>query len=251
MPAFGIGLHVVLALICAVHAVRTGQPTYWLFILFSFPFLGSVAYFVAIYLPSSRLQRHAGKVMKSAVKALDPTRELREAADAYQYAPTAQNQMRLAAAQLEAGQTQAAVASFEACLQGPFASDLEMRFNAARANLAAGQPAQTLAHLDFIAEHNRDFRPQETQLLRARALAAQGDAAAARAQFDATLARFGGFDATAEFAIWAAEQRDQALFDSLSQQLQHIMSRWNRGMRDVHGDTLKRLDVATKSMRAG
>ena len=111
MYIFGIGLHVVLALICAVHVVRTGQPNYWLFILFAFPGLGSLVYVLTVYLPGSRLQRQAGKAVKSAVKALDPTRELREAADAYAYAPTAQNQMRLAAAQLDAGQTEAAVAS--------------------------------------------------------------------------------------------------------------------------------------------
>ncbi|ARU05856.1 hypothetical protein CCO03_15275 [Comamonas serinivorans] len=246
MAFFGIGIHVVVALFFAVHAVRTGQAMYWLFILFAFPGLGSVAYFVAVFLPSSRLQRHAGKAVKSAVKVLDPTRELREAAEAHRYAPTAQNQMRLAAAQLEAGQTDEAVRSYEACLNGPFASDLEMRFNAARANLAAGHAAQTLSHLDFMAAQNADFRPQETQLLRARALAAGGDQAAARAQFEAVRSRFGGFDATAEYAIWALTHGETALAQSLQDELDQVMARWHRGMREVHGDTLRRLAQAKK-----
>lgn len=246
MAIFGIGLHVLVALFFAVHAVRSGQATYWLFILFAFPGLGSVVYFFAVFLPSSRLQRHAGKALKSAVKVLDPTRELREAADAFAYTPTAQNQMRLAAAQLEAGQVDAAVQSYEACLHGPFASDLEMRFNAARACLAAGRAAQALGHLDFIATQSADFRPQETQLLRARALAAHGDQAGARAQFEAVRARFGGFDVTAEYAIWALEQGDAPLAQALQDELQQIMSRWHRGMRDVHGDALKRLAQAQK-----
>ena len=48
MPFAGLGLHVVLAIICAIHVVRSGQPLYWLFILFSFPLLGSLVYFLVI-----------------------------------------------------------------------------------------------------------------------------------------------------------------------------------------------------------
>ena len=56
MPFLGLGLHVIVALFFAIHAMRSGQQMYWLIILFSFPLLGSVVYFVAIYLPSSRLE---------------------------------------------------------------------------------------------------------------------------------------------------------------------------------------------------
>ena len=96
MPFAGLGLHILVALFFAVHAVRSGQQMYWLIILFSFPLLGSLVYFLAIYLPDSRLQHGARKVVASAAKALDPTRELREARAAFDYTPTAQNQMRLA-----------------------------------------------------------------------------------------------------------------------------------------------------------
>ena len=53
MPYIGLGLHVLVAIYFAVHAVRSGQEQYWLFILFSFPLLGSVVYFLVIYLPDS------------------------------------------------------------------------------------------------------------------------------------------------------------------------------------------------------
>ena len=48
---FGIGLHVFVAIFFAVHAMRNNQGIYWLFILFAFPLLGSVVYFVAIGIP--------------------------------------------------------------------------------------------------------------------------------------------------------------------------------------------------------
>ena len=55
MEIFGIGIHILVAIFFAVHAVRNGQPIYWLLILFMFPLIGSVVYFIAIYLPSSRI----------------------------------------------------------------------------------------------------------------------------------------------------------------------------------------------------
>lgn len=56
MPYIGIGLH-VLAAIFAMHAIRSGQILYWLILLFSFPLLGSVVYFLAIYFPEVRHSR--------------------------------------------------------------------------------------------------------------------------------------------------------------------------------------------------
>ena len=126
MPFIGLGLHVLVALFFAVHALRSGQQIYWLIILFSFPLLGSIVYFLAIYLPNSRLEHGARKVVSAAARSLDPSRELREARAAFDYTPTAQNQMRLALAQLEAGAADEASNNYEACLRGPFASDLEI-----------------------------------------------------------------------------------------------------------------------------
>ena len=83
MPFVGLGLHFLVAIYFAIHAVRSGQQTYWLFILFSFPLLGSIVYFFAIYLPDSRVERGARKVVARAAKAMDPTRELREARAEY------------------------------------------------------------------------------------------------------------------------------------------------------------------------
>ena len=61
MPIVGLGLYFLLAVLCAVHVVRSGQPMYWLMILFALPILGSVVYLFAVYLPNSSLQRVAGR----------------------------------------------------------------------------------------------------------------------------------------------------------------------------------------------
>ncbi len=246
MEIFGVGLHILVALFFAVHAVRNGQPLYWLLILFIFPLLGSVVYFFAIYLPNSRLPQGARKVASVAVQVLDPNRELREARAAYDYTPTAQNQMRLASAQLEAGDPQAAAGTYEACLQGAFASDLEIRMGAARAYLECERGAEALTHLEFIRRSDIHFRPEIVSLLTARALAQSGRQAEAKAQFDDALTRHGSFEARAEYAIWALGQGDTLLSERLCQDIDSAMQRWNRHTREMYAPLLARLDAARK-----
>lgn len=249
MTIFGIGLHVLVALFFAVHVIRSGQQMYWLMILFAFPGLGSIVYFLAIYLPDSRLQHGARKVVTAAARTLDPGRELREARDAYAYTPTAQNQMRLATAQLEAGNADEAAATYEACLQGPFSGDLEIRFGAARATLSCGRAAAAVTHLQTIRAADANFRGEQVSLLLAQALAAAGRQDEARTEFEFALGRYNSFAAQAEFAIWAAGVGDAARANQLHAELQRTMERWTRHTRELNQELIRRLNAAMAAVR--
>ncbi len=249
MPIAGIGLHIILALFCAVHAVRSGQPTYWLFILFSFPLLGSVVYFFAIYLPHSRLERGARRAVSAAVRALDPGRDVREARAEFDETPTAQNQMRLAAALLEAGEAPEAAQLYESCLKGPFASDAEMRLGAARAFVECQRYAEAQRHLEAVRAERADFRPDTVSLLLARSHAGQQQAAAARAEFESALARFGTFESRAEYAIWALGIGDAATADRMQAEIDKITARWNPHNRELNEPVMRRLRAARELAR--
>lgn len=251
MPFVGLGLHLLVALFFAVHAMRTGQNMYWLIILFSFPMLGSVVYFLVIYLPNSRLERGARNAMAAAAKVLDPERELREARAAFEYTPTAQNQMRLAQALLEAGQAAEAASHYESCLKGPFASDAEIRFGAARAWVECGRHAQAVAHLQGIRKDDPAFRPEQLSLLLARALGGDGRADEARAEFESALQRFGSFDARAEYAIWAAGTGDTATTQRLRGEIEHATQRWSRHHRELNATMMRRLQQAYAALEQG
>jgi hypothetical protein len=244
MPFVGLGLHFLVAVFFAVHALRSGQQLYWLIILFSFPLLGSLVYFLAIYLPDSRLERGARKVVAAAAKTLNPTRELKEAHAAFDYTPTAQNQMRLAAALLEAGQSLEAAHTYDACLKGPFASDLEIRLGASRAYFACARYAEAVTHLEFIRKTDPAFRAEQISLLLAQAFAGAGRASDARAEFESAVERFGSFESRAEYAIWAATSGDTATSARLQVELQRSMDRWNRHTRELNKPLLRRLNAA-------
>ncbi len=103
MPYIGLGLHVLVALFFAIHALRSGRQMYWLFILFTFPLLGSVAYFFVEYLPELRFNRAARGAAHAVTKFINPDRELRDAQRAFDQAATVGNRIRLAQALLGKG----------------------------------------------------------------------------------------------------------------------------------------------------
>lgn len=234
MPIVGLGLHFLIAIFCAVHAVRTRQPNYWLYILFGFPLLGSIVYFLAIYLPNSRLERAALKAVSAAAHAIDPGREVREARIVLEEAPTARNQMRLAAALIEAGDAAEAARLYEACMTGPFANEPEFRLGAARAFTECQRYAQALEHLETLRRERPDFKPEVVSLLLARCFAGTSRAADARAQFQSAEREFATYEAKAEYAIWALAMGDKQTAERLDVELQKIASRWNPLARQLN-----------------
>lgn len=244
MPFAGLGLHIIIALLCAVHVVRTRQQLYWLFILFAFPLLGSLVYFFGVYLPNSRLERGAMKAVSAAVRAIDPTREVREAKAAFEDSPTAQNQMRLAAALLEVGEAQAAAQQYESCLKGPFASDAEIRFGAARAFVECQRYTDALRYLEALRVERPDFRAEAVSLLLGRSLAGLSRHDEARREFESAVSKFGTFESKAEYAIWAYAIGDTSTSERLHSELEKIASRWNPLTRELNAPVVRRLTAA-------
>lgn len=244
MPFIGLGLHLVIAVFFAIHAVRTHKDMYWLLILFSFPLLGSVVYLFAVYLPDSRLQHTVRKTAASAARALDPGRELREAREAFDLTPTAQNQMRLANALLAAGEAAQAAGHFEACLKGPFANDPEIRLGAARARFHEGQIASAIQLVESIRQETPDFRPEQISLLLAQAYGYAGRNEEARTEFATAVNRFGSLEAKVEFALWALRTGDRETANIQYRDIEGAMRHWNKHTRSLNKPLVRRLEQA-------
>jgi hypothetical protein len=244
MPFAGLGLHILLALFCAAHVVRTGQQLYWLFILFAFPLLGSLVYFFMIYLPNSRLERGALRAVTAAATALDPGKNVRGARAEFEATPSAQNQMRLAAALLDEGSAEEAAGLYEAALKGPFAADPDIRYGAARSFVECQRFAEALSHLEELRKSRPDYRPDSVSLLLARSYAGTARSAEAREEFERSIERFGTFEAHAEYAIWALAISDAALSARLQSQMDKMTARWNRMNRELNEPVMRRLNAA-------
>lgn len=246
MPFLGLGVHFLIALYFAVHAVRTGRELYWLILLFSFPLLGSLVYFVAIYLPQSRLDHTIGKASKVLINKLNPGRALRDAQAAFDLTPTAHNQTRLANAMLEAGMSAQAVEQFDACLRGPFANDPEIIYSAAQARLANGQAEGAIAALLGLQKSLPSFRPEQVQLLLARSYAHAGQHAEAGMAFADVVTRHNSIEARVEYALWALARRDSAVAQEQLREVEHSRKHMNKYTRSLNQELFSRLDAAVK-----
>ena len=251
MQIFGIGIHIIVALFFAIHALRNGRNTYWLFILFAFPLFGSIVYFVVEYLPGSRVDRGfsrgLNKASSVAIGLVDPARELREARNAYDLSPSVQNRMRLAKALFARGDTHESIAHFDACLTGPFSKDPELLYAAASAKLQDGQLQQALELAQSLRAVVPDTSAERASLLLAEAYAANGDSANAKATFEASVARYGSVEVKARYGIWAAQAKD---FDTARRLLDDIAGderHWNSHARANNKPLLQQLEKAIRA----
>jgi hypothetical protein len=248
MPIFGIGLHILVAIFFAIHAVRAGRELYWLVILFMFPLLGSIVYFAVVFLPDARLKRGVRKAGSAIQKSLDPRRDVRQARQAFDLTPTAHNQMRLAAALFDAGEHAEAVEQYDACLRGPFAGDAEIGVGAARAKLANNQPQAAIDVLEPLRARHPNFRAEQVGLLLAGAYACAGRQLEAGAEYEAVAQRFGSIEARAELALWAIANGKQALAERELMEIGHARKHMASNIRALHQDLFRRLDAASAKL---
>lgn len=249
MPYIGIGLHVLAAIYFAVHAIRSGQNFCWLILLFSFPLLGSVVYFLAIYYPEARHSRGARQAIRSAKQFVNPGQDLRNARAELARTPTVQNRVRLGMTLLDAGQPEEARDLLEHAASSPLGDDPYILTGLARARLDSGHAALAVETLDgLFARHPDARRKPEQTLLYAQALAAT-QSPDARAAFERAV--HCGNDAAARcmYAEWLMAQpqpsdREQArsLFDSILDDARH----WSGHTRSHNAAWLERTKVAMK-----
>ncbi|MDR2690487.1 MAG: hypothetical protein LBB76_12130 [Azoarcus sp.] len=206
MPLLGIGLHVVIALFFAIHAIKSRQNSSWVYILFGFPLLGSIVYFFAVFLPEIRQSRMGYVAARAITSIIDPARELRMAQKAFELTPTVGNRIRLATALLEAGKPASALEQYQQAASGPFSTDPELLMGMARTWLALDDSAHSLATIEKLHSQYPQYRQHAaTALLYARALAGT-NSADTRAAFDVALTVGEGQEVKCRYADWLTAQ---------------------------------------------
>ena len=250
MPYFGLGLHFIIAIYFASHAVRTGQDRYWLMILFMFPLLGSLVYFLTTWLPDARNSTQGRMVARGVQKLLDPTRELRSAQEAIDVASTPANRLRLADALMGAGRASEAVVQYQSVLSGLYADDPQVRMHLARALLESGKPNDARVMLEQLIAEQPKLKSPEGHLVYARAVAALGDRGRAHEEFDSLVSYYAGLEARARYAEVLLEWRDGARLHALMAETNKIVRRMPGATRDLNKEWIARLKKVESSMAA-
>ena len=144
LPLPLIGLSLLFSIAMCVHAVRTHQEMFWLWVILFFQPIGGIVYVVAILIPSLTGGTIARKVGAAARETLDPTREYRTAKAAVDDTPTVHNRMRLAEAAGELGRWDEALVQYREAAQGVHAEDPALSLSPGRYELMLGGQAYDL-----------------------------------------------------------------------------------------------------------
>jgi hypothetical protein len=201
LPVFGLSLLFSVGL--CVHAVRTGQPIYWLFIILMLQPLGGIVYLAAVIAPELIRGPTARRIGKSARETIDPGREYRQAKSDCQQSPSVNNQIRLAKAAAALGRHEEAEALYAKAAQGIHADDPVLLLGRATGLTELDRFAEALSLMDHLGLEERGRTPAAALTL-ARVYEGLGRMQEAETAYQWAAGRLPGLEGLARYAAFLA-----------------------------------------------
>ena len=182
MPILGAIL-LLIQVSFAYHALKTGRPYWWLFVIMGFPVIGCLLYYFVEVFPSSRESRKAEKAVRAITRSFDPDKSLREHVANLEDCGSVDNRLSLARSCMERAMYRDAAALYRSCLSGVHETDPAIRHGLASALLGAQDFKEAHAAAQALRQSHASYRAPEVQLVLARALEGGG-------RFDEALAEY-------------------------------------------------------------
>jgi hypothetical protein len=222
------GAILLFSILMAVHVVRTGQNYLWLWAILVLQPFGGLVYLAAVIAPELMGQPRTQRLGDSALRALDPGREYRDAKAELAQTPTVRNQSRLAAAAAALGRHDEAERRFAEAAHGVHANDPAILLGLANARLALGRPAEALAALTQLG----DDRTPHSMLTLGRTYDSLGRVEEAEAALREAADTLPGFEGQSFYAAFLARhgRRDEAraLVDDMDKRLRALTPQFRR-----------------------
>ncbi len=201
-----ISLYTIIAVGFAVHAMKTGRPFWWLYVILFVPVAGWLAYIVIELIPEMFQTRGARKVRSDLGTMLDPNKEWRERVRQAELVDSVDAKRALAEECEKRGLWDDAIRLYKAAATGVFTDDPAVLAALARAQLGSGDAQACLDTLHKLEEVQPNLRNQEAHLLLARALEATGRAGEALREYEAVSRYYAGFEARSRYALLLLKQ---------------------------------------------
>jgi hypothetical protein len=198
-------IYYIPSIICGVHAVRSGQQLYWVWILAIGGPIGAAVYFFAIMMPDLAGGRTARRVGQVARQALDPERDYRLARAALDDTPTVGNRMKVAQAAAALGRWDDAETQWAQCVTAHWAEDPIILMGHANALLELGRFQEALARLEQVKALGREGETPQVALAFARALEGLGRFDEADAPYRYAADRVPGLEAGGRYVAFLAK----------------------------------------------
>ena len=200
MPLLAIAV-LALVVVLSIHVCRTGRSRMWLPVIWVLPILGSIIYVLVEMVPQlfggdegeTRARSKAENESRNRAKVIEIERRLSARAAAAGADPNIDGgsvhaRLQLAEACLLREKYDEAAELFAGAREGFFANSPDILHGLARAHFGRGDMAAAIGVLDELVSGNASYQPHAVTILKARALAKQGDAAAAVAILKSILA---------------------------------------------------------------
>lgn len=198
MPFLG-GLILLIQIAFAIHAIRTGRETFWIYIIAFLPGIGCAVYFFTQILPEMQHNRTVRMAGNRLMKAIDPERELRRRKEELEIADTVANRVKLADECIEAGFFTDAMTLLQRCRMNGH-DDPDILLKLAQAQFGDEQFQACRATLDDLIKAHPNFRSHDGHLLYARSLEAIGETQQALTEYAALATSFPGEEARLRYA---------------------------------------------------
>lgn len=221
------GLSLIFSIGLCVHAVRTGQNYFWLWIILLFQPLGGVVYLVAIVLPSIMGGTAVRKAGQAARDTLDPTRDYRRAKAEVEETPTVHNRMRLAAAAGELGRWDEAEAQYRVAAQGVHAEDPALMSGLAQSLTELGRFEEALPILQRLGQDGDPGHTPQLGLLFARVYEGLGRLREADDYFRTGGLRVPGLEGLGRYAAFMARNGRTAEAREMLEEIDRRLARTN------------------------
>ena len=196
------GIVLLIQFTFAFHALKTGRPYWWVFIIMAFPVMGCVIYYFVEVFAGSREHRTVYKTARKLVKALEPDADLRRRAEELEICGSVDNRLALAKECMNYGMYAEAVKLHESCLAGAFAADGNILLGLATAAVELRDWDKASRALATLKADAPKTRPLDIRLLEARIMEGRGENDAALAAYRDLIPVYVGLEARCRYGMF-------------------------------------------------
>ncbi|MBN1696677.1 MAG: tetratricopeptide repeat protein [Spirochaetales bacterium] len=178
-----VAVPIILQVLCIVHAVKTGRPGWWIYVIIFIPLAGGIAYLIVEILPSLLSGHTRSDLRKTVIHTLNPQKKIEELKERLEESDTFLNRKELADEYMKQGGYLEAESLYRECLSGPYADDVYILHGLAGVLYHLGRFGEAEAYLLRIKEKDGRFESYDVWLLYADVLASSGKVEAAEDEY--------------------------------------------------------------------
>jgi hypothetical protein len=240
MPVFA-SFYLILAVLCIVHAYQTGQERFWIFVVLFFPFIGSLAYIGAVFVPMALSSSGTQKSLRTLRDSVNPQRYLEAAERQLAMARTPENLFLYGEALVDLNRFEDADVIMRELGQNPvYAEFPKFLLLCAKIDIYLHRFQEALTTLDRYREFSRSKLQGPALVLYSYAYEGLNDFDSAEAVFKETLDRIGGEELRYHYGEFLMRRGRRAEARNIFHQVVTRSEQMSRHYRSQEGQWIKK-----------